>query len=60
MAKRKVNKRTKKFVDEKGKGGSDPLTDNWKGRIYITDPEHSFVAQQIGIKEKGEYAIKVQ
>ena len=59
MAKRKVSKRTKKFVEEKNYKGNDPLTDNWKGRLYITDPEMSQVAKQIGIKEKGEYAIKV-
>ncbi len=59
MAKRKVSKITKKFVGE-DYSGDDPLTDNWKGRIYIADAGRSFVAGKLGIKEKGEYAIKVQ
>ena len=50
MARRKVNKRTKKFVDEKGNKGSDPLTDNWKGRIFIADPERSEIAKKMGVK----------
>ena len=60
MVKRKVNRRTKQFIDEKNYNGQDPLTDNWKGRIYIADPVNSLIAQQLGFKEKGEYAIKVQ
>lgn len=33
--------------------------DNWKGRIYIMDAENSEIAKKIGIKVKGEYAIKL-
>jgi DNA-directed RNA polymerase subunit E" len=33
---------------------------NWQGRIYIIDPEKSDIAKKIGIKVKGEYAIKVK
>lgn len=59
---RKVCKRCKIFVDGeecplcKGTGFST----NWQGRIYIADPNKSFIAKQIGITAKGEYAIKVR
>lgn len=38
----------------------DSFTDNWKGRIFINDVNKSEVAQKIGIKAKGEYAIKIR
>lgn len=60
MAKRLVNKRTKEFVDSKDDAGSDALTDNWKGRIYVAVPENSMVAKELAIEKAGEYAIKVQ
>jgi DNA-directed RNA polymerase subunit E" len=34
------------------------FTDSWKGKIIILDSEKSEIAQKIGIKVKGEYAIK--
>jgi DNA-directed RNA polymerase subunit E" len=61
MAKRKVCKTCKLFVE----GQSCPvcknskLTENWKGRIYITSPEESMIAEKVNVKIKGEYAIKV-
>lgn len=36
------------------------FSDNWKGRVYITDPNRSEVAKKMGITVKGEYAIKVR
>ena len=39
--------------------GSD-FTDNWKGRIYIVDANKSEIANKIGVKQKGEYAIKTR
>jgi DNA-directed RNA polymerase subunit E" len=33
---------------------------NWQGRIFIIDAEKSDIAKKIGIKVKGEYAIKVK
>ncbi|PIN74106.1 DNA-directed RNA polymerase subunit E'' [Candidatus Woesearchaeota archaeon CG10_big_fil_rev_8_21_14_0_10_45_16] len=60
MARRLVNKRTKKFIESKDEAGSDAVTDNWKGRIYITDPKESMIAKELNIEESGEYAIKVQ
>ncbi|MFH0752680.1 MAG: transcription elongation factor subunit Spt4 [archaeon] len=36
------------------------FTDTWKGRLNIIDANKSLIAQNIGIKVKGEYAIKVR
>jgi len=32
---------------------------NWKGRLEILDEKKSEIAQKIGVKRPGEYAIKV-
>jgi len=59
---RKVCKNCKIFVD----GGECPLckstnfVTNWKGRIAVIDTERSAIGQKIGIKVKGEYAIKAR
>lgn len=48
------------------KGNECPLckgtdfTTSWKGRIIIEDAEKSEVAEKLGIKSKGEYAIKTK
>ena len=39
--------------------GSD-FTDNWKGRIFVVDANKSEIANKVGIKQKGEYAIKTR
>ena len=39
--------------------GND-FASSWKGRIIIEDPEKSEIAQKLGIKVKGEYAIKIK
>ena len=62
MAKKKECKKCKIFVD----GPECPIckgnqfSTNWQGRITIIDPEKSAIAKKIGIKHKGEYAIKVR
>ncbi len=62
MAKKKVCKHCKTFV----KGNECPLckstdlTTSWKGRVLIVQAEKSEIAQKMGIKEKGEYAIKIK
>jgi DNA-directed RNA polymerase subunit E" len=62
MAKRKVCSKCKLFVV----GESCPnckgnrFSTNWQGRLYVSDPENSVVAQKMGITAKGEYAIKVK
>ena len=62
MVKRKVCKKCKMFVDgnECPNCKSNQFSTNWQGRITITDPEKSEIAKKIGIKVKGEYAIKVR
>jgi RNA polymerase subunit RPABC4/transcription elongation factor Spt4 len=60
--KRKVCKATKKFLDDPHHKDHEPTqgtTTNWKGRVFIAHPEQSLIAQKMGIKEPGEYAIKV-
>ena len=62
MVKKKVCKKCKLFVD----GSECPIckgnkfTQNWQGRIFILDPNKSDIAKKIGIKVKGEYAIKAK
>ena len=60
---RKICKNCKLFV-EKGidtcpscKGHQ--FGENFKGRIFILDPEKSEIAKRMGIAYPGEYAIKV-
>ncbi len=61
MTTKKVCKKCKILV----KGNECPIckgsqfTSSWKGRIIMLQPEKSEIAAKIGIKEKGEYAIKV-
>ena len=59
---KKVCKECKMFVekDKCPNDGSDKLTDNWKGRIFIMDANKSEIAKRVGIKVKGEYAIKIR
>jgi len=62
MAKKKACKKCKIFVD----GDRCPIcknssfSDNWQGRIFVSDVNKSMIAQKIDIKVKGEYAIKVK
>jgi RNA polymerase subunit RPABC4/transcription elongation factor Spt4 len=36
------------------------FTDNFQGRIFITDSNKSEIAKKLDIKHSGEYAIKVR
>jgi DNA-directed RNA polymerase subunit E" len=60
--KKKVCKNCKMFVE----GDVCPIcktsqfSNNWQGRIHILDAERSEIGKRIGIKVKGEYAIKVR
>ena len=38
----------------------DSFTTNWQGRIQFLDVKNSFIAHEMGVKQKGEYAIKVR
>ena len=61
MAK-KVCRKCKIFVEKNEcpvcKGNS--FSDNWKGGIFIVDADKSEIGKKIGVKVKGEYAIKVR
>jgi len=39
---------------------TNQFSTEWKGRLYIVNPNKSVIAEKIGIKAKGEYAIKVR
>ncbi len=60
--KKKVCKKCKLFVE----GSECPIckgnqfSPNWQGRLNILDANKSIIADKIGIKSKGEYAIKVR
>ena len=62
MAKKKACKKCKVFVD----GEQCPIcknsnfTNNWQGRLFITDVERSMIAKNVHATVKGEYAIKVR
>lgn len=62
MSKKKVCKKCKIFVE----GPECPIchgqsfSTNWQGRIFIVDSNKSEIAQKMGIKIKGEYAIKAR
>lgn len=61
MSKKKACAKCKIFVE----GSECPIcknaqfSTNWKGRLYIIDTNKSMIAEKIGIKVKGDYAIKV-
>lgn len=62
MVKKKACKEDKIFVD----GDLCPIckkssfTNSWQGRIQFLDSKRSKIAHAMGIKMKGEYAIKVR
>ena len=63
MAKTKACKICSTIVDhgEKcPKCGSKELTEGYKGRIVVLDPEKSEVAQKLKLKDKGNFAIKTR
>ena len=39
---------------------TNQFSTNWQGRLYVVDPSKSVIAEKIGFKAKGEYAIKVR
>ncbi|MFH1133321.1 MAG: transcription elongation factor subunit Spt4 [Nanoarchaeota archaeon] len=60
--KKKVCKRCKLFYEgnECPSCKSNQSTTSWDGRLFILDPDKSEISKRIGIKVKGEYAIKVR
>ncbi len=62
MAKRRVCKICRRFTDgsECPSCKTSQFATTWKGRICVLEPEKSLIAQRVGLKEAGEYAIKVR
>jgi len=62
MAKKEACRRCKLFVDGDTcpSCGSTMFTTTWQGRLYVVDVAKSMIAEKIGVKMKGEYAIKVR
>jgi DNA-directed RNA polymerase subunit E" len=60
MAKQKACKKCKALYTgaKCPKCGSDTASDSFKGKVVIYNPDESEIAKNVGIKEKGEYAIK--
>ena len=60
--KKKACKKCKLFVEEVSCPNckSNQFSTNWQGRIIILNKDKSVIANNIGIKKEGEYAIKVR
>lgn len=60
MAKPKACKQCRAIHSEEKcpKCGNTTVSDTWKGKIEIFDPEKSEIAKQLKITEKGLYAVK--
>jgi DNA-directed RNA polymerase subunit E" len=40
--------------------GSTSLTEDWAGYVVIAHPERSDIAEEMGVAEPGQYALKVR
>ncbi len=40
--------------------GSTSLTEDWAGYVIIAHPETSRIAEEMGVTEPGQYALKVR
>lgn len=40
--------------------GGSQFSESFNGRVIVVDPDKSIVAQKLGMKKPGEYAIKVK
>ncbi len=62
MAKKQACRKCKLFVegDACPSCASTSFTNSWQGRLYVVDVSKSLIAEKIGVKMKGEYAIKVR
>ena len=36
------------------------LSESWRGKLYVLNPEKSTIAKKLEIKVKGEYSIKAR
>ena len=57
---KKVCKKCKVFITGQPcqECGGTQFTESWKGKVAIFKPEESLIAQKMGIKKPGVYAIK--
>lgn len=46
--------------DKCPKCGSKEFSESFKGRIVVIDPEKSEIAEKLGIKSKGNFALKTR
>ena len=61
MATKKVaHKKTQRLYDLNAETKGSEYSASWQGRIIINDPDKSMIARQIGVREAGEYALKVR
>ena len=62
MTKQKACKICNKIHEEEKcpRCGSKESTESFKGRIVVLNPEKSEIAQQLKIKDKGNFAIKTR
>lgn len=62
MSKKKACRKCKLFVEGTACPNceSTNFTTSWQGRLYVTDVQRSTIADKLGIKLKGEYAIKIR
>lgn len=56
----KAIKATKEIIEssEQGKYQPEELSDNFKGRIVVVNPEQSEIAKALKINKKGNFAVK--
>jgi len=63
MSLKKKACRNCKYLIEEGKEcpncGSTSFTTFWQGSTIIINPEQSEIAKKMGIKKKGEYALRL-
>ncbi|HTZ41788.1 MAG TPA: transcription elongation factor subunit Spt4 [Candidatus Omnitrophota bacterium] len=61
MAKQKACKICKKVYegDKCPNCGSKESSDSFKGRIVVMNPEKSEIAPKLGLKDKGNFAVKL-
>lgn len=64
MVKKLASKKTKELLTDaeikEKKLPPSEFTTSWQGRIFISDPAKSMIAERLKIDKKGEYAIKVR
>lgn len=62
MSKKKACRKCKLLVEgnECPACKSDGFSTSWQGRLFVNDANKSMIAEKIGVKVKGEYAIKVK